>query len=59
MTTESTQAEQRVDLPKPVPVYITYLTVMPNGAELATFPDVYGRDRDELASLDRSVLAGR
>ncbi len=45
------EAEQRVDLPQPVPVYITYLTMMPEGPELATYPDVYGRDRDQLAGL--------
>ncbi|MEA3063167.1 MAG: L,D-transpeptidase YcbB [Sphingomonadales bacterium] len=38
--------EQRVDLPEPVPVYITYLTVLPDGPEGLTFqPDTYGRDR--------------
>ena len=49
LNTASSEPEQRVDLPTPVPVYITYLTVMPSGTELATFPDVYGRDRDDLA----------
>jgi murein L,D-transpeptidase YcbB/YkuD len=38
--------EQKVDLPEPVPVYITYLTVLPGGPEGLTFqPDSYGRDR--------------
>jgi murein L,D-transpeptidase YcbB/YkuD len=38
--------EQKVDLPEPVPVYITYLTVLPGGSEGLTFqPDSYGRDR--------------
>jgi murein L,D-transpeptidase YcbB/YkuD len=38
--------EQKVDLPEPVPVYITYLTVLPGGPEGLTFqPDTYGRDR--------------
>jgi murein L,D-transpeptidase YcbB/YkuD len=37
--------EQRVDLPEPVPVYITYLTVLPGGPEGLTFqPDSYRRD---------------
>ena len=53
------KAEQRVDLARPVPVYITYLTVMPSGTELAIFPDVYDRDRDELAQLGDSLMAGR
>jgi murein L,D-transpeptidase YcbB/YkuD len=55
----SNDPELRVDLPEPVPVYITYLTVLPSGQELATFPDVYGRDRDELATLGSPVMAGR
>jgi murein L,D-transpeptidase YcbB/YkuD len=37
--------EQRVDLPEPVPVYITYLTILPGGPAGLTFqPDSYGRD---------------
>jgi murein L,D-transpeptidase YcbB/YkuD len=38
--------EQKVDLREAVPVYITYLTVLPGGPEGLTFqPDTYGRDR--------------
>lgn len=48
--------EQRVDLPEPVPVYITYLTAMPAGGGVAYFPDVYGRDRQQMATLG---LTGR
>lgn len=55
----SKAAELKVDLPKPVPVFITYLTVMPSGTELATFPDVYGRDREALAMLGPRLMAGR
>jgi len=51
--------EQRVDLPQPVPVYITYLTMIPQGTELATYPDVYGRDRDQLAALGGFPSAAR
>lgn len=54
---ESSQPELKVNLPKPVPVYITYLTMVPKGRELATFPDVYGRDRDGLAHIGRAVTA--
>jgi murein L,D-transpeptidase YcbB/YkuD len=56
---DPSRPEQRVDLPEPVPVYITYLTVMPSGTELATFPDVYGRDRAELAMRGGGISAGR
>ena len=55
----SDQAEQRVDLPVPVPVYITYLTVVPSGTELATYPDVYGRDGELLALAGAGVTATR
>ena len=51
--------EERVDLPQPVPVYITYLTVIPEGTQLATYPDVYGRDRDQLAALGSFPSAAR
>jgi L,D-transpeptidase YcbB len=36
--------EQRLDLPEPVPIYITYLTVQPNGGQLAIGTDPYRFD---------------
>ena len=36
--------EQQVDLPQPVPVYITYLTVLPTGDGLVFQRDAYRRD---------------
>jgi murein L,D-transpeptidase YcbB/YkuD len=36
--------EQRVDLPTPVPVYITYLTAVPSGSSIAWYDDIYDRD---------------
>ncbi len=46
--------EQRVDLPEPVPVYITYLTAIPAGGGTLVFqPDRYGRDARLLAGLAR------
>jgi len=47
---EGAATEQQVPLPKPVPVYITYLTAVPNGSSVAYFEDVYGRDAGRLAS---------
>jgi len=42
--------EQRVDLPDPVPVYITYLTAMPEaGGRIAFQADVYNRDAAQMA----------
>ena len=50
--------EQRVDLPEPVPVYITYLTAIPAGGEIAFQPDRYGRDEAQLAVLERPAVRG-
>lgn len=43
--------EQKVPLPEPVPVYITYLTAVPSGSEVAFYQDIYGRDAQRLAQL--------
>ncbi|MCL6729100.1 L,D-transpeptidase family protein [Sphingomonas hankyongi] len=48
---ESATTEQRVPLNDPVPVYITYLTAMPDGGTIAYYDDVYGRDAARIASL--------
>lgn len=40
--------EENVDLPTPVPVYITYFTAAPDGDGIAFRPDVYNRDAEEL-----------
>jgi murein L,D-transpeptidase YcbB/YkuD len=37
--------DQRVDLKHPVPVYITYLTAMPEAGQITLAKDVYGRDQ--------------
>jgi murein L,D-transpeptidase YcbB/YkuD len=37
--------EQKVNLPQPVPIYITYLTAVPSGTSIVYFDDFYGRDR--------------
>jgi murein L,D-transpeptidase YcbB/YkuD len=36
--------EQKVNLPQPVPIYITYLTAVPSGTSIVYFNDFYGRD---------------
>ncbi len=43
--------DQRADLPKPVPVYILYLTAQPGPGGVSTFPDIYNRDPAVIASL--------
>ena len=39
--------EQKVNLPSPVPLYITYLTAVPSGTSIVYFDDFYGKDRAE------------
>ena len=46
--------EQQLNLPEPVPVYITYLTAAPEPQGVALRPDVYNRDPAQLAALARS-----
>ncbi len=38
------EVEERVPLPQPVPVYITYLTAVPDESGIAFYDDVYKRD---------------
>ena len=47
---QSAGTEQPVPLAQPVPVYITYLTAMPDGGSIAYFDDVYGRDAAKVAA---------
>jgi murein L,D-transpeptidase YcbB/YkuD len=49
LTWEGAGPEQPVPLPQPVPVYITYLTAMPDGQSVAYYDDAYGRDKAQLA----------
>ena len=39
--------EQKVNLPQPIPVYLTYLTAVPSGTSIVYFDDFYGKDRSE------------
>jgi murein L,D-transpeptidase YcbB/YkuD len=51
LTAPSAKPEQHVSLPDPVPIYITYLTASPDGERIAFRPDVYRRDRVQMARL--------
>jgi murein L,D-transpeptidase YcbB/YkuD len=42
---QGARPEQKVPLPRPVAVYITYLTAVPSGSSIVYFDDVYGLDR--------------
>lgn len=44
---KTARPEQKVDLPSPVPLYITYLTAVPSGTSIVYFDDFYGKDRSE------------
>ena len=51
--------EQHVALPKPVPVYVTYLTAQPQIGETALVRDVYGRDANaRLQTASITAAAG-
>ena len=56
---EGAGTEEMVPLKTPVPVYITYLTAMPqtDGSQVAYFDDVYGRDAKALAELGEGAPA--
>ena len=44
------EPDHRIDLPRPTPVYITYLTVAPRGGRLIGVPDIYARDASKSLS---------
>lgn len=50
--------EARIDLPEPIPVYITYFTAMPDGDRVELRPDPYGRDAAWLAQHAGAAQAG-
>jgi murein L,D-transpeptidase YcbB/YkuD len=45
LTLEGRAPEQHQPLPRPVPVYLTYFTAVPEGDGVRFVADVYGRDR--------------
>jgi murein L,D-transpeptidase YcbB/YkuD len=54
--TAGMKPEQRIDLERPVPVYLAYLTAVPSGDQAVFYDDIYGRDR---ARLGDARLASR
>jgi murein L,D-transpeptidase YcbB/YkuD len=56
VVTKGMKPEQRVDLDSPVPVYLAYLTAVPDGEQIVDYDDIYGRDR---ALLGDARLAAR
>jgi murein L,D-transpeptidase YcbB/YkuD len=57
LTWEGAGTEQPVPLAQPVPVYITYLTAMPDGQSIAYYDDAYGRDAAKLAGSSAASTA--
>jgi murein L,D-transpeptidase YcbB/YkuD len=56
VVTKGMKPEQHVDLERPVPVYLAYLTAVPSGNQAVFYDDIYGRDQKRLAT---SQLAAR
>ena len=48
--------EQKVNLPSPVPVYLTYLTAVPSGTSIVYFDDFYGKDRVQPSRARRGLF---
>jgi murein L,D-transpeptidase YcbB/YkuD len=49
LTPKGAGPDERVDLDKPIPVYIAYLTAMPDDGQISYYDDIYGRDQAALA----------
>jgi L,D-transpeptidase YcbB len=51
------KVEDEVDLPKPVPVYMTYLTAQPTANGVEFMPDHYGRDAHLMERFGTQLMA--
>jgi murein L,D-transpeptidase YcbB/YkuD len=51
--------EQIVSIPTLVPLFVTYLTAVPSGSDIAYFDDVYGRDAERLAATGHGQAVSR
>jgi murein L,D-transpeptidase YcbB/YkuD len=56
---KSRKPEQPIDLERPVPVYLAYLTTVPSGNQVVFFDDIYGKDRSQLALANKGRFASR
>jgi murein L,D-transpeptidase YcbB/YkuD len=54
LTWKGAGTEEPVMLDQPVPVYITYMTAMPDGGTIAYYDDAYGRDKAKVADAGGS-----
>ncbi len=55
---EDTSAELAVPFPQGVPIYVTYLTAMPDTGKIAYNKDVYGYDRSSISTQTAMQAAG-
>jgi len=53
VVTKGMKPEQRVDLARPVPVYLAYLTAVSSGNQPVYYDDIYGRDQARLGKKYR------
>jgi len=51
------KVEEEIDLPAPVPVYITYLTAQPTANGIQFMPDHYGRDQHLMERYGTQLMA--
>ena len=51
------KVEQEVDLPQPIPVYMTYLTAQPTADGIQFMPDHYGRDAHLMERFGTQLMA--
>ena len=54
---DNPKVEKEVDLPRPVPVYMTYLTAQPTAAGVQFMPDPYGRDAHLMERFGTQLMA--
>ncbi len=54
---DNPKVEKEVDLPRPIPVYMTYLTVQPTADGVQFLPDHYGRDAHLMERYSTQLLA--
>ena len=63
LTWKGAGTEEPVPLEQPVPVYITYMTAVPDGQTIAYYDDAYGRDKAKMAGGEdgksSTAVAGR
>ena len=57
-TPKGAHPEQKVNLPAPVPIYLTYLTAVPSGTSIVYFDDFYGKDQVQPGRTRRGGLFG-